>query len=60
MLMPQTRETGMHCVKCKEPIYAGDKYIDFDGKIYCEHCVFFMGADEVFNMFGYFYMIAEI
>ncbi len=59
MFLPGISKTVLNCTKCSNPICEGERYIDFDGTIYCEHCVFCMSAEEVFDMVGYIYMEAE-
>lgn len=47
------------CYYCGEPIVSGDKYLQNNGDDYCEACIENMSRDELINLFGGEWKIAE-
>ena len=50
--------TSVRCKKCGEYLQAGDRFLDINGGI-CEECLDLMTAEEIINLFGEEYVIAE-
>ena len=60
MFLPGHSKCVTNCTKCKEDIFEGQKYINFEGDIFCEECLSVMDAKEVFDMVGYYLQTAEL
>ena len=49
-----------HCDKCGAPIKIGDRYINADGDSYCEYCIENMTKNEILELCGLRFAIADI
>lgn len=41
------------CCDCGEPIVDGIEYLNLDGRLYCELCLYDMPAGELLRLLGY-------
>ncbi len=48
------------CEKCGSPVQIGDRYINADGDSYCEYCIENMTKNEVLELCGLRFTIADI
>ncbi len=56
---PRPKVAAM-CNRCRGEIFEDERYLDFDGEIFCRECVDEMSAKEVFEMLGYYFSRARI
>ena len=48
------------CVECGDGIFDGDRYVEINGKFYCEWCLDDMAAETLLSLCGYEMETAEI
>lgn len=59
---PSIKSSGIvyRCDKCGAPVEIGDRYINADGDNYCEYCIENMTKNEILELCGLRFAIADI